>query len=248
MRLTELFENAYQPKVLVTYPDPNSMESDELRTYLTKKAEGVAQYIQQNCNPWLVEAGDSVVYRGTDSFPDMAVAIIKKVRKNRKPVDSSETFTQIYQMLINMAGGTANRTNSMFVSGDQYQAKEYGTPHVVFPIGDFHYTWSPEFGDWYSRIEDSGEPIGAVMDLLSPQGIQDWKNFQDDGDTFIEDQVEIMSNPQSYDENSVRKLILADRGLTDAIRQEVEIMISCDSAIYLDMAFYQNLVKPLLLR
>jgi hypothetical protein len=55
----------------------------------------------------------------------------------------------LYNTIIAKLGGVANRSNSIFVTGKREEASGYGKAYIVFPIGNFNYTWSPAWADWY---------------------------------------------------------------------------------------------------
>lgn len=209
---------------------------------LTEQARKLIPFIQENCGPWLSEAGmDDVVYRGTRAFPEMALAAIKPVRPDRRPKDSNKQFHEIYQTIIDIAGGRAHRENSMFVTGFKNDTVQYGTPHIVFPMGNYSYTWSSLFRDWYSDIEEKLNPLGAMEYLLGAEA-GEILNRSSEESIPLNDQINLMSDPGAYDPSKIKKYIHVDQGIDLAIQGGYEIMIACDKAIYFDLAFYNNFI------
>jgi hypothetical protein len=60
----------------------------------------------------------------------------------RTPKDSEHLATQLFDHMLKKIGATAVRSNSIFVTGDIYQAESYNIAHVIFPKNSAHYTWT----------------------------------------------------------------------------------------------------------
>ena len=79
----------------------------------------LVQFIKSNCTPWLSLKTRTPLYRGIShhgSGHKAETAFILPVRKDRKPLDSTVGMHKVFNQLIAMAGGTANRSNSMFTT------------------------------------------------------------------------------------------------------------------------------------
>ena len=156
MKISELFCEDTMPRYITDNNDQNPDLDERNRTYAIK----VAKFIKEHCQPWLSQTrnGYQVVYRGlkgVNNFGEDArladnFAFIKDVRSDRKPKDTAPSLHALFDELIAKAGKVANRSNSMFVTGSPSRAKEYGKLFVVFPVGEFNYTWSYEYEDWYN--------------------------------------------------------------------------------------------------
>lgn len=225
MRVSEIFESdAYRPKSIVR----KDLSQEEL-------AQKAAAFIQKNCQPWLSESGGGIVYRGIHHEVDMPV-FVKKIRTKRRPKDSSYDVNDAFNLLIDIAGGGATRNNSIFVSGSITIAEQYGEPYVVFPAGDFHYTWSPFFNDWFEDLISQGwydEPTAKFKKLLKP-GVKQSK------DKYWS---EIITDPDSYDTAKVKQAITPNQNLSQAIKSRHEISINANNAIYMNPQFYKNVTK-----
>jgi hypothetical protein len=138
------------PRYITDNNDQNPDQDEKNRTYAIK----VAKFLKEHCQSWLSQTNNGylTVYRGLKGLGEEAdnLAFIKDVRLDRKPKDTAPSLHNLFNDLIAKAGKVANRSNSMFVTGSPSRAKEYGKLFVIFPIGNFNYTWSYEYEDWYN--------------------------------------------------------------------------------------------------
>lgn len=175
MKLHEVF--SYAPDVLAK----KSEESYE------EYADRVSPIIHKECAKWINEAGPSnFVYRGAGKWP--YPVSLRDVRKDRKPKDTQLNRHAIFNQMIEEVGGTADRTNSAFVVGSPRIAREYGTVHVVFPVGDYTYTWSPRFNDWTTDfhftemaefVEVTPYMIETIRDAMQDRIVSIQRELQD---------------------------------------------------------------------
>lgn len=130
--------------------DPVDVAELDLQKLYVAQGKKIVAFIKKNCKPWLKETnqGKHYVYRGFDSVDEGKLAFTKVTRLNRQPKDSSKRDHDIMNQIIEIAGKTANRSNSMFVSGDFGVASVYGSVYVLLPVGKFNYTWHTQIGDW----------------------------------------------------------------------------------------------------
>lgn len=222
MRIKELLE-AYD---LISNP-PGGRASYE-------ENQKVANYLKTHCGPWLEHTnnGNDVVYRGTKIRMDYESVALKTVRNDRTPKDSSGFMHNVYNLLISIAGGKANRSNSIFVTSNSHQASIYGTVFTVFPIGQFHYTWSPYTTDWTVKLG-----MEEIRNQVMTRSGKDKSEMNDQA--FLD--------PNSYNPNFVKQLIQCDTGLHEAISESKEIMVQCSAAVYMEPSYYTNRIKPILL-
>lgn len=119
-------------------------------------AQRVVDYMKKNAAPWMAQTKNGVlqVYRGVDdSGLGYTYTFTQNIRQDRRPKDTDKKRHQEFNQAIASVGGVANRSNAAFVSGDYNQAEPYGSVYVFVPLGDFHYTWSPEYADWTQDFE-----------------------------------------------------------------------------------------------
>jgi hypothetical protein len=179
--------------------------------------EQIAEWLSLHCRPWLKAANGEVAYRGVaDHIVDWKV---KPVRKDRMSTNTPEEYHEVLQDVIKSHGFTANRTNSLFVTGDVEQARDYGTPCVAIPVGYFHYTWFGCTRDPYTMITNHSGLNGKPS--LPPEEIEAmlW-NLDVRGDD--------------------------KRGtLQDAINSGHEIMVECDKVALINAYRWSKIVEHL---
>lgn len=200
-----------------------------------QEPEALADFIKQNAQPWLsqTDQGYLIVYRGLKSqlsmyggpLPwDRSVAFVKSIRGDRRTLNTSQASHAAFNAMIDSVGGLADRSNSAFVSSDRNVAEFYGRVYVFMPLGDFHYTWSPEYADWYQEFRP--KYIKALH--------RDNSSTQD------------TSKNQYYDPEKVSEVIKVDQDLREAIKSGNEIMIHAAAGLYIDEKYYLGKVLPLL--
>lgn len=198
----------------------------------------IADFILENCQQWLRDSGDGefVVYRGVKGMTGKQY-FTKPIRQDRRPLDSSEVQHRFYQMLLNMAGATANRENSAFVTTDEHTAQQYGHPFVFIPVGDFDYTFlHPQLHitDWYSS------PRELVMSFIKDEYVELWNDAPDSDSGFVE---LFKIGPDAIDKGTLR-YIISNQHLEKAY--DTEIMIWADKGLYIDQHIYNEQVMPII--
>lgn len=117
-----------------------------------KSAREFVEQIMEKCKPYLSEIngdlGNYPLYRGTRRKHKPGTKLTH-YSEPRAPVSTDLETHTLFDQIIQEAGKTANRSNAIFTSGSLAVAKRYGDTDLVFPIGDFYYTWSTEVADWY---------------------------------------------------------------------------------------------------
>lgn len=189
----------------------------------------VEEFIQKNCQPWLKLARRESVYRGINTDGrTKSMAFTRKTVQNRRPKDTNLERHNFFNDMISMAGGVANRSNSIFVSGDTFAANDYGSLYAVYPIGNFHYTWSPTWADWSEDLDDfhifdkmSDElKINKGVNLTHAEKMDNIEKLRDAGHFY---------DLNYYENDLVNGYIIADKDLYVAIQSQHEIMINCDT-------------------
>lgn len=151
-----------------------------------KSPDEVYRFINANCKPYISENprySDDYLFRGLKRKYDSAVVI--PGNKNRQPVDVPNKISLMLDKALIDAGFSAVRSNSIFATGELNEADEYsanGDIYVIFPIGNFTYTYSKEVTDLYLALPklfkshaleiDWYEPIKNVFEML-PNNVVD---------------------------------------------------------------------------
>jgi hypothetical protein len=130
----------------------------------------IAEFAQKNCQQWINEVvkREMIFYRGVQHSKGVA-AFIKDVRTDRQPKDSISLAHDAYNAMIQSAGGTANRDNSLFCTSSIADARGYGNEFVVMPVGDYSYTWSRQWYDW--NITEYSDLIHFVGPLVTDESV-----------------------------------------------------------------------------
>lgn len=189
-------------------------------------------FLRQVDNP---PAGpDSILFRGLNSEEAFTRIIVPK---QRKPKDSTAPFHQAYDRFFMEEFGKPYRSVSVFCTGKEQEARSYGSPYAIFPIGEFDFCYSPVIADLFGHIEDSPSRTQAIIATAEPE----WANlFYDNPDAYIDDfGTMIRSEPvQQAFVDYLRKhgRYAENSDLSTAIRSQKEIMVACNSyyAVSLD--------------
>lgn len=232
---------------------------------LNNDPQRIADMIKKYCQPWLSQAGtEQFLSRGIKEPPMSEEGIkrvfVKNIRSNRMPRDSSKKAHNIFNMLIGMVGGAANRSNSMFAHITDSYVSIYGRYYAVFPVGNFHYTWSPEFKDLTMNLEDKFYKLMDVSDETKQKAYQKYKGTWNSLGVlggWSKPKSKILgkmvyktldpTDPKSYNIQKVRQAFKADEGLREFMKSsEREIMIRAEKAIYVDKRYFEEQVWPLL--
>ena len=129
----------------------------------------IIKRISADCQPFLSVAGKSPIWRGVSKQDDMMRELkpsfyVGAVRNDRIASDTAERYHNAINNYFIKYVGIPVRSASLFVSRDRSVAKEYARgnfrkPLAIFPIGEFHYAWSPHVLDLYLAISARGENV-----------------------------------------------------------------------------------------
>lgn len=138
-------------------------------------------FIKNNCAQYIYENPSHLIapmYRGfTNSAPPITV---KLINQNRLPKDTPKQIHKIFVEAFKEAGIKANRDNSIFVTGDHSQASDYAASnvHVVYPIGDFDFSYSKDVKDLYMDLEKLFNKQLLIFDENQPLSFRTLDDFQ----------------------------------------------------------------------
>jgi hypothetical protein len=235
MRAIELLEDQYEPVAL----------GDNKYTNVNL----AVKYMLEHCQPWIQAVGlNRIVYRGTNTTNDV---FVRAVRDDRKPRDSGQPIHELFNKLITMAGGIANRSNSAFLAGNSTSAGIYGNVRVAIPAGEFNYTWSPKWSDWYVDLVGTNLAFGQIMYPEMKHELV--KRYREEMDplSFTAPPAEtrkafnnILYDINNYDPIAVKHTILADKNLIEAVESGYELMVKCPAVLYIEYDVYVDYVVP----
>jgi len=118
-------------------------------------AEDIAKMLRQDCAPFLSAINNDLykyrMWRGAN-IPPTRIARFT-TRKDRDPVDMPEVVSKAIDDYFQETTGIRWRSTSVFASGNGTAAAYYGNLFCLFPIGQFHYCWSPRVSDLFNHLD-----------------------------------------------------------------------------------------------
>ena len=205
----------------------------------------VAMKVMRDAKPYLTEVGGplKLAYRGyerAENYP-----FHRPFRADRSPKDSTQAITNVFNLAIQSQGGSADRQNSIFVSGSLTTAGIYGETYVIFPMGDFKYTWHEDIHDWFNTydsvnkgindetwndVEDAlgwDKPLRKAYEILRDAENDDRTKELDSEPKY---KIQLLRGIDSFVE--IARGLVIDKGLREALEYGRETMISCPGGYY----------------
>ena len=97
--------------------------------------------IQSECRAFLDET-DQPLYRGVGAtLNPFKMMSAWEVRKDRQPRDAHPLAHKVMDEWFEKNFGIKPRSEGLFCTSNIEQAKDYGSPCFVFPVGNFKYLW-----------------------------------------------------------------------------------------------------------
>ena len=159
--------------------------------------------LEDECQPYLKECRkvDDFLYRGSPKSNSEGIFKLKP-RMDRRPMDTPRELHNYLDKLFKKKFGWEVRSEGVFVTGDDYQADNYGIVYLFFPIGQFKYVWSPKISDMLHYL-DGKNFVEQTFGWELTADIENSKILQDMVNTYT------------------------DKGLSKAIANEGEISVKC---------------------
>lgn len=109
------------------------------------------EYVERKCQSFLEDwrrqtTGDEFLYRGMKVGPDISV---NKARKDRQPLSTEPDMHKFIDDYLYEKYGIRGRSGAIFCTGYVKNASVYGTPRIIFPIGEYKILWSPKIYDLF---------------------------------------------------------------------------------------------------
>lgn len=154
---------------------------------INKEDDKLIAYIEKNCSEFLIELekADSFLYRGFGMRQlerKAPKAFVSSSMVNRPPKDNQVEIQKRYDQNLKMAGFTALRSNSIFCTGDESNAGNYGEVYAIFPINGFSFTWSALIDDFIH--EDGDDYITSDVALKLKEQFSDFVEVLDDLESY----------------------------------------------------------------
>ena len=133
-------------------------------------ATEAAESIKRDCQRFIQEWGgiptpDHAIYRGmTNSWPNFAY----QTKAIRTPTGMNiNTQHRLDDYFQEEFGHRYRSENMLFGTGNPNHTEMFGSIHIVFPIGNYSYLWSPEVNDLnFLLISKSVEEIIATTHFI----------------------------------------------------------------------------------
>lgn len=82
----------------------------------------------------------------------------------RKPKDTAPLVHRQVNKIMKKYGFVARRDNSLFTTSKYSHASGYGNVvYMIFPKDGFHFTWSPEYADWYNNLFEHYKNLNVML-------------------------------------------------------------------------------------
>lgn len=173
------------------------------------------QYVLQHCKPFLemidYDLDTYTLYRGMDNASlsrgeEVAPGMTIKPGhvKSRTPLGTPiDVYNEVNDLFTKKFGVPFR--NSVFTTGDYAWGHMFGIPHMIIPIGNFKFCWSPTIRDFGEHIMDEGSYDILKNKNKNPHAIQQWVQ------SIVDEHI--------------------DTDLKRAIRSHHEIAIYCDKCL-----------------
>ena len=221
-----------------------------LYKHLTEKSiqeEGIEDFwklVQKKCKPFLKEwmpiqkTGEMFpLYRGMNEQD----AGEKWVRQDRKPEMSGRKFHTDVDNMMKQVHGVNGRTKAMFCTGDASATTAYGDAFMVFPVGRYKYLWSGRIRDLYIDASKYGYHPNMMDWIVSTARKMNIDIY--DPKEGSKAQKELRKMGQAQNTQALRDMMkyYYTKDLRKAIRSENEIMVQCESYLYLKDNWFMEL-------
>ena len=164
--LADIISNPKKLKQLLSHYEHDKLHDDHFVVANKKKLDKVVELILKHCKPYLREAlpimleGPTryVLFRGLQ-VDDGKMYHTRRVRKNRQPLSSDPKLHKLMDTFFVQNYGIKFRSSAIFTTNDMALAQEYGSPHVILPVGQYSsiFTKNAKMTDLYSYFEhDAG--------------------------------------------------------------------------------------------
>lgn len=183
----------------------------------------VAQILIQDCSPFLAEINYDLysykLWRGAKKL-DRNIELFQ-TNKFRKPVDMPPAVSEAIDDYFEEKTGARWRSTSVFASGNPSAARYYGNLFCLFPIGEFHYCWSPRVSDLFNNVDRKLGNYGLkYQNFKVVLGATGEEEHPEDREIAFETLTHVIMPSFAYQ---------VDTGLTEAIAMaSSEVMIRCD--------------------
>jgi hypothetical protein len=202
MRLLE-FSNT------IIIPNSNNAYENMNVEYLTP----LVTMIKENCSDCLeaMQISQRTAWRGVKHHPELAFSAFPP--PNRDVKDSDPEMTIMVDKVLEEYGVEARRQNSIFVTSDQSNTKEYGSTFAIFPYNSAEFSWSQN-----KKFHDM---------VINPRATPYWLiNQVDKSEAFKNILAKVQQNEGNYwNLNHQQKILNLLQRITEENYEDAEISL-----------------------
>lgn len=115
--------------------------SQKIATSPMQKAKSYMEQIERECS-WILAINKKIKMFLLSGMKNRGAVIYGNTTTGRKPSQSDSLLTLYFDEYLSQTGCKALRSNSIFVTTDDYQAENYGGLYLIFPKNGFDYTFT----------------------------------------------------------------------------------------------------------
>ena len=230
--------------------------------------EDIEQLVD-DCMPFIKDLAENdfwYLYSGRGSANKEIIK--RKVRKNRKPVDTPEFIHNLLDDAFKKEFGVKARSQSIFVTTNEEDASSYGMPYFVFPVGrKYAFIYSELVPDLYNlltnritsrmenyyNIEALKMGIKGLAQRFYKMGLDTiyynkalgeivTKKQDDDKRLYKEITKKEFENIAKQEVESVVDNYEISKRFRDALNEDVEIMLVCDEVWLLRVSYFNETI------
>lgn len=156
----------------------------------------------------------------------------KQVRQDRRPKDSDDSDSKVFDEWLFKKFGIHGRTQCIFCTSDGDDAGGYGPIYYVFPIGKYDILWSMKYRDVWGDIFNDPE---MDPNLINHPGELNWLDLSFIGKRLNIDIMALSPSEQQKiwveerDKSMERIMRTYKKGdLKGALQSKNEIMVKCN--------------------
>lgn len=114
--------------------------------------------VEKSCAPFLKElrrcSKENLLLRGIGGKYSDKILHVKTLKGTRTPKDMDHRLSEYIDDLFFKKFHLRPRSEGFFGAGGFSTVKSYGYVHIIFPVGQYEYLWSPDVRDLYSDFQD----------------------------------------------------------------------------------------------
>jgi len=175
----------------------------------TPKWEKLRDELEDKCQPYIkhLKGCNSLLIRGSKQ----KIKYYSKFTTRQDRIPRLIDDRDLHKMMDNWTQknwGFKARSQSVFTSTREHNAKMYGKPYIMFPIGKFDYAWNDNVYGLYGAYDRWGYIVEIVWDdLEDTRDTDDRPKYDEDEAKEEAFDLHILPHLENYDTNNLSKLL-----------------------------------------